>query len=82
LSGAVQGPGTQAVALSLLKRFAITESSRFELGAQVSNLFNHPNFAPPNNLTLGVPAFGQITALQSAEGAGPRAIQLTARFNF
>jgi hypothetical protein len=82
LSGAVQGPGTQAVSMSLLKRFAITESARFELGAQVSNLFNHPNFAPPNNLTLGVPAFGQITALQSAEGAGPRAIQLTARINF
>jgi hypothetical protein len=68
--------------MSLLKRFALTESARLEFGAQVSNLFNHPNFGPPNNLTLGVPEFGQITALQSAEGAGPRAIQLTARITF
>jgi hypothetical protein len=66
----------------LLKRFILTESSRFEVGAQSSNIFNHPNFAPPSNLTLGVAGFGQITALQSAEGAGPRAIQLTARLTF
>jgi hypothetical protein len=65
-----------------LKRIPVTESALLEFGAQVSNVFNHPNYAPPNNLTLGVPAFGQITAMQSAEGAGPRAIQLTGRFTF
>jgi hypothetical protein len=37
-------------------------------GAQVANVFNHPNFAVPGNLTVGVPGFGQITSLQSAEG--------------
>jgi hypothetical protein len=81
-SGAVQGPSTKAVSMSLLKQIAITEALRVEFGAQVSNLFNHPNYAPPSNLILGVPAFGQITALQSAEGAGPRDIQLTARITF
>jgi hypothetical protein len=82
-NGAVQGPSTKAVSLSLLKRFAITESTRFEIGAQVSNVFNHPNYAPPGSLNTSVPAgFGQITALQVAEGAGPRQIQLTARFTF
>ena len=80
--GSVTGPGTKALSMSLLKRIAITESARFELGAQVSNLFNHPNFAPPSTLTVGVGGFGQINALQSAEGAGPRAIQLTGRFTF
>jgi hypothetical protein len=80
--GAVQGPATKAVSLSLLKRIPVTESVRFEIGAQVSNLFNHPNYAPPGNLTLGVPGFGQITGMQVAEGAGPRAIQLTGRFTF
>jgi hypothetical protein len=34
---------------------------------QVANLFNHPNFAPPGNLTLGVSGFGSITSLQTAE---------------
>jgi hypothetical protein len=45
------------------------------------NLFNHPNYAPPN-LTLGTSAFDTITSLQSNEGAGPRALQATARFSF
>jgi hypothetical protein len=49
---------------------------------QVANLFNHPNFATPSSLTLGVAGFGAITALQTAEGAGPRAIQLTGRITF
>jgi hypothetical protein len=70
------------VSLSLLKSFAIKERIAVQLGAQAANLFNHPNYAPPGNLTLGVPAFGQISALQTAEGAGPRQVQLTARLTF
>ncbi len=81
-SGDVVGPGTQAVSLSLLKRFSFSERVRAVIGMQVSNAFNHPNYAPPSNLTWGVPAFGQITAMQSAEGAGPRQIQLTGRLTF
>jgi Carboxypeptidase regulatory-like domain len=83
LSGAVVGPGTKVVSISLLKRVALTESLRAEFGAQVANVANHPNFAPPNNLTISIPAgFGQLTSLQQAEGAGPRQIQLTARLTF
>ena len=71
------------VSLSLIKRFAITESARVEIGAQVSNIANHPNYAPPDNLNMSIQAgFGTISALQGAEGAGPRAIQLTARITF
>lgn len=81
-NGDVVGPGTQAVSLSLIKRIAIKERARAEVGMQVSNAFNHPNYAPPNVLTVGVAAFGQITAMQSAEGAGPRQVQLTGRIVF
>jgi hypothetical protein len=81
-SGSIVGPGTQAVSLSLIKRFSLKERIRAEMGMQVSNAFNHANYAPPGNLTLGVPAFGQITAMQSAEGAGPRQVQLTGRLTF
>jgi hypothetical protein len=81
-NGAVQGPGTQAVSLSLLKRFAIKERVAVQFGAQAANAFNHANYAPPSNLTLGVPAFGQISAMQTAEGAGPRQLQLTGRPTF
>jgi hypothetical protein len=81
-AGGVVGPGTNAVSMSLIKSIPIKESVRAQLGVQVANLFNHPNFAPPGNLTLGVAAFGTLTALQSAEGAGPRQIQLTGRITF
>jgi len=80
--GDVVGPGTQVVSLSLLKAIPVTERFHIQFGAQVANMFNHPNYAPPANLTVGVPAFGQITSLQSAEGAGPRSIQLTGRIIF
>jgi hypothetical protein len=81
-SGSIVGPGTQAVSLSLIKRFTIKERIRTEIGMQVSNAFNHANYAPPVSLTLGVPGFGQITSMQNAEGAGPRQIQLTGRLTF
>jgi hypothetical protein len=80
--GSVVGPGTDAVSMSLIKSIQIKESLRVQFGAQVANLFNHPNFAAPANLTEGVAGFGALTALQTAEGAGPRAIQLTARITF
>ena len=81
-AGSVVGPGTQAVSMSLIKSVQIRESVRVQIGAQVANLFNHPNFAPPSNLTEGVSAFGALNALQTAEGAGPRQIQLTGRITF
>ena len=68
--------------MSLIKSIPIKESVRAQLGVQVANLFNHPNFATPGNLTVGVAGFGAITALQTAEGAGPRQIQLTGRITF
>ena len=82
-NGSVNGPGTQAVSLSLLKRFAIKESIRVQkLECRFPNAFNHPNYNPPGDLTLGDPAFGQVTSMQVAEGAGPRQIQLTGRLTF
>ena len=80
--GSVVGPGTTAVSMSLIKSIAFTEKARMQVGASVSNLFNHPNYAVPSNLTAGTSGFGSLTGLQTAEGAGPRAIQLTARINF
>jgi len=50
-------------------------------GARLISEFNHPNYPPPNT-SLTTAQFGTITALQSAEGIGPRSIQLTARITF
>jgi hypothetical protein len=79
--GVANGPGTQSVSMSLMKSVPIRETMRFQIGAQAANLFNHANYAAPNT-TLNTAAFGTISNVQSAEGAGPRVIQGTARFTF
>lgn len=79
--GALVGPGTQVVSASLIKSVKFKEGQRLQIGIQAANLFNHPNYAPPN-LTLGTQAFGTVTSLQSNEGAGPRTLQATARLSF
>jgi hypothetical protein len=80
--GAVTGPGTQAVSLSLFKSLVFTERLKAQIGASAANAFNHPNYAVPGNLTVGTSGFAQVSNLQTAEGAGPRSIQLTARITF
>jgi hypothetical protein len=83
--GSLVGPGTQAISLSLIKTVQFTESIRLQFGAEISNAFNHPNYDIPNTNFTAQQAgtgFGQIGNLQSAEGSGPRAIQLTARISF
>jgi hypothetical protein len=80
--GAAVGPGTAAVSLSLIKAIAIGERVRFQIGAAASNALNHPNYAPPSNLSLGTAGFSSITNVQSQDAGGPRAIQITARLRF
>ncbi len=79
--GNMIGPGTQAISLSLMKSISFTENMKVQFGAQAANLFNHANYATPNT-TFNTASFGTISNVQSAEGAGPRQIQLTARFTF
>ena len=79
--GDVVGPGTQAVSISMFKAVTIQEHVRLQVGASAANLFNHPNYSAPNT-TFNTPQFGTISSLQSAEGAGPRALQLGARLTF
>ncbi len=80
--GAVVGPGTQAVSLSLTKTIVAGERLRFQIGAAASNALNHPNYAPPSNLSVGTAGFSSITNVQSQDAGGPRAIQITARLRF
>ena len=79
--GVANGPGTQAVNMSLMKSIGVWETARFQIGTQIANLFNHANYLSPNT-TLTTATFGTLSNVQTAEGGGPRAIQLTARFTF
>ena len=79
--GYVNGPGTQAVSLSFFRTVSFTERLRLRVGISAANAFNHPNYGNPGT-TLNSSTFGTITTLQSAEGAGPRQVQLTGRITF
>ena len=79
--GGFTGPGTQDFSLSLMKAIAFTEHVKLQLGLEASNVFNHRNYEPPS-VAVDQASFGQITALQTAEGAGPRNLQLSGRITF
>jgi hypothetical protein len=79
--GSVIGPGTQGLSLSLFRSVSFQEKVKLRMGVAAGNLLNHPNYATPA-LTLGNATFGTITALQSAESAGPRNLMLTGRLTF
>ena len=79
--GGVVGPGTANFSMSLLKSVAIYEQARFQFGLEAANVFNHRNYEPPN-MQVDSGGFGAITALQTAEGAGPRSLELSARITF
>ncbi len=79
--GGVAGPGTVNFSLSLMKSVSLREQTSFRFSAEAANVFNHRNYEPPN-MQLDSAGFGSITALQTAEGAGPRSLELTGRFNF
>jgi hypothetical protein len=64
-----------------MKTVQIKGSWNFQFGAQVANLFNHVNYAQPSTSLISG-TYGTINNVQTAEGAGPRAFQMVARFTF
>jgi len=79
--GGVVGPGTANFSLSLMKNLTLYEKSKFQFGVEAANVLNHRNYEPPN-LQVDSSGFGSITALQTAEGAGPRSLELSGRITF
>ena len=79
--GSVVGPGTEIYSLSLRKDVTLREQTKLELSVEAANVFNHRNYEPPN-MQLDSGAFGAIPELQTAEGAGPRNLQLSGKINF
>ena len=64
-----RGPGFFDSDFSINKNFKLTERVAFGVGANFYNVFNHPNFAQPNN-TFGSGTFGVVSA-QTAPPTGP-----------
>ncbi|WP_263372834.1 TonB-dependent receptor [Granulicella aggregans] len=79
--GSVVGPGTAVFSMSLRKDIPVYERMKLQLSVEAANVFNHRNYEPPN-MQVDVAQFGSISALQTAEGAGPRSLELAGRINF
>ena len=79
--GGVVGPGSENFSLSLMKSVSLREQTDFRFSVEAANVLNHRNYEPPN-MQVDSEGFGSITALQTAEGAGPRSLELSGRFNF
>jgi hypothetical protein len=79
--GSVVGPGTVALSSSIVKGITLHEGLTLQFGISAANVLNHRNYAPPNT-ELGSSSYGETSELQSAEGTGPRTVQLTGRISF
>jgi hypothetical protein len=79
--GSVVGPGTINFSMSLMKSVDLYRAAKFQFSVEAANVFNHRNYQPPN-MQVDSGNFGTITGLQSAEGAGPRSIEVAGRINF
>jgi hypothetical protein len=74
----LRGPNYRQTDLTLLKNIPLGRA-RFQIRAEMYNVFNRANFANPNT-SFGAAAFGQVTAL--ATGATMRRVQIGGRLIF
>ena len=92
----LRGFGAWQADVAFQRQFHFTDKVGLRFRSEFFNLFNHPNFGPPDN-TLTNPLFGQSTqTLASSFGAGganggfnplyqiggPRSIQLALKLEF
>ena len=86
-----RGPGYFNMDMALYKNFAIKERVNLGIGMNAFNVFNHPNFAIPDQ-NLGDSTFGQITSTVGVPtspygnflgfDSSVRVVQLTAKVTF
>ena len=68
-SRAISGFGAWQADLAVQREFHLTERLALRFRGEFFNLFNHPNFGPPNN-NLTSPLFGQSTQMLASSLAG------------
>jgi len=66
MANQLRGPGIKNLDASLFKRFAFAEKKELEFRAEAFNIFNHPNFAVPDN-DINSPTFGRVFSTSTPE---------------
>ena len=81
----LRGPGLSVWDFSLVRRFHLQESKSLEFRAEIFNIFNHANFATPQN-DAASSSFGQIfntvqplAGIASGGPGDPREVQVVLR---
>ena len=72
----IEGPGSLVFDMSMTKVFPMGEMRNLEVGAQASNVFNHPQYSTIDTI-VNSPTFGQVVSVGSM-----RTVQVSARFRF
>jgi hypothetical protein len=73
------GPHNRRLDVSLFKNIPIASEANLQIRAELFNVMNTANFAPPASV-LGAANFGQLT--QMTAGYTPRELQLAVRLQF
>jgi hypothetical protein len=73
--------------LGFHKSFKINERAAIRVEGNLFNIFNHPNFLPPDLITDGAnlssAGFGKsLATFSNQQTGGPRITQLALRFDF
>jgi len=86
-----RAPGYADVDMNLLRTFTLREQMKLAVGIAAYNLFNHPNFAAPDN-GVGDSTFGNILGMVGVPtspygnflgfDSSPRVIQMTGKLTF
>jgi len=76
------GPAWQNWDMSLQKNVIWKERYRLQLRADSFNIFNHPNFAPPNAAISNTSTVGTVTSISSSPSAEARTVAFAVKFNF
>ncbi|NWG14357.1 MAG: hypothetical protein HXY20_12575 [Acidobacteria bacterium] len=63
--GSLVGPGAWIFSVNPYKNFPIREQASLQIGAQIENLFNHPNYDLPNAI-INRPNGGLIQNVRQA----------------
>lgn len=78
----LRGPRYQNWDMSLQKNIPWHEHYNLQLRADSFNIFNHPNFAPPNSNISNTSTVGTITSTSGTPSYEARTLEFAAKFNF
>ncbi len=78
----LRGPGYQDWDMSLQKNTTWHEHYNVQLRADSFNVFNHPDFAPPNSAISNPSTVGTVTSVSSTPSYEARTLEFAVKFNF